>query len=122
MFAMTFVLALHARGLASCCLNWAKDPESDQRMHMSIFCLRNNARFVALDMNPVLPGTQTKLEELLDTYGLSSFCRHQNAVDAEAATALTEVALDADWDWNGINHRIRQLASDAADYLDSAMD
>src|SRR5690606_4137667 len=33
MFAMTFVLALHARGLASCCLNWAKDPESDQRMH-----------------------------------------------------------------------------------------
>lgn len=93
-----------------------------ERMHMSIFCLRNNARFVALDMNPVLPGTQTKLEELLDTYGLSSFCRHQDAVDAEAATALAEAALDADWDWNGINHRIRQLASDAADYLDSAMD
>lgn len=33
MFAMTFVLALHANGLATCCLNWPKDPETDRRMH-----------------------------------------------------------------------------------------
>lgn len=33
MFAMSFVLALHARGLGSVCLNWSKTPAVDRAFH-----------------------------------------------------------------------------------------
>lgn len=32
LFAMSFILGLHARGLGTCCLNWSKKPEDDARM------------------------------------------------------------------------------------------
>lgn len=33
MFAMSFILGLHARGLGSVCLNWSKIPETDRAFH-----------------------------------------------------------------------------------------
>lgn len=32
LFAMSFILGLHARSLGTCCLNWSKSPEEDKRM------------------------------------------------------------------------------------------
>ncbi|MDP3455942.1 nitroreductase family protein [Methyloversatilis sp.] len=33
LFAMNFLLGLHAQGVGSCCLNWSKDAEKDREMH-----------------------------------------------------------------------------------------
>lgn len=36
MYAMSIVLALHAQGLASCCLNWSKGPTDDLKLRREI--------------------------------------------------------------------------------------
>ncbi|ANB75650.1 hypothetical protein AYM40_25245 [Paraburkholderia phytofirmans OLGA172] len=33
LFSMTLILALHARGLSSCCLNWCVSPDNDMEAH-----------------------------------------------------------------------------------------
>ncbi|KQP43198.1 hypothetical protein ASF44_06420 [Pseudorhodoferax sp. Leaf274] len=33
LFSMSLILALQARGIASCCLNWCVAPDLDQRAH-----------------------------------------------------------------------------------------
>jgi nitroreductase len=38
LFAMSFLLGLHAQGIGACCLNWSKDPSTDRKMrqHLSL--------------------------------------------------------------------------------------
>lgn len=33
LFAMSFILALHAKGIGSCCLNWCVTPKVDKKLH-----------------------------------------------------------------------------------------
>lgn len=47
LFAMGFVLALRAQGVASCCLNWCVPPQNDRAVHR-LFDLASEERIVML--------------------------------------------------------------------------
>jgi nitroreductase len=36
LFAMSFLLGLHAQGIGACCLNWSKDPATDRKMRQHL--------------------------------------------------------------------------------------
>ena len=47
LFSMSFILALRAQHVASCCLNWCVSPETDRRAH-ALFSLPQSQRIVML--------------------------------------------------------------------------
>lgn len=50
LFAMSFILGLHARGLGSCCLNWSKSPAEDRRVleHLGLESWNRILMFLAI--------------------------------------------------------------------------
>lgn len=54
MFAMSFILGLHARGLGACCLNWSKLPRDDREFRR-VFRIDDHEVIVMLVAFGVLP-------------------------------------------------------------------
>jgi len=92
-----------------------------ERMHSSIFTVLNSTPLVALDMNRQISGTNTKLEERMEGFGLSRFYLHQNQVVENVLAALIEEACRNSVEWDKVGQRIEAERQVAREFLSAGL-
>lgn len=103
-------------------LKWARlfrymDVCVSERMHACIFCLLNGTPFVALDINEIDGESDTKLTDLLRSFGVEDYCfSPANARPAEVWDMCLQIE-NVGWQWQAIERRIEALSDAQTDYL-----
>lgn len=88
-------------------LEWARllgfmDLVVTERMHGTIFCLQNQTPAVVLDINDPKGDPDTKILDLLRSFGLERFCLPKATATAKQLIAACDDALAEPWDWSRI--------------------
>ena len=106
-------------------IQWASLPRHaticvTERMHASIFCLLNGTNFLALDMNERFAGSATKIEDLLETFGLLNQYRHQADVRPDDMEKLIDQTVETEFDWSAVSAHIAEQRRYASEFLVAA--
>lgn len=88
-------------------LEWARllgfmDLVVTERMHGTIFCLQNRVPAVVLDINEPKGDPDTKILDMLRSFGLDRFCLPKATTTASRLVAACDDALAQPWDWDQI--------------------
>ena len=91
-----------------------------ERMHAAIFCLRNHAPFVLIDINGNTQDRDTKSKHLMRLFGLDEFCVAQDSVSAAQLLKLSNELMSNRSYLEGSSGTIEAMQGRAVEFVRSA--
>ncbi|MGB0578234.1 MAG: polysaccharide pyruvyl transferase family protein [Limisphaerales bacterium] len=89
-----------------------------ERMHATIFSIRNHTPFVVIDPYERVPGEATKVTSLLKLFKLGAFRIAKIQADAKSIWPLVEAATATDaFDWESVDRRLAEVQESGRQFL-----